>query len=105
MPSIDHARSCTHTLFLPFELQLTPTLNSFSPCSPLREANGEVAYFIGSQTNVTGTLTSSKSLAFLTAGSHGSKTERAKTLVNDREVSSGYGYGHFTASWLSVFST
>lgn len=54
---------------------------------PLRDASGALAYFIGGQTNVTGTLASSKGLGFLVGGSAGEGEEPQAHLKNGYELS------------------
>jgi len=56
---------------------------------PLRDSSGQLAYFIGGQTNVTGQLASSKGLSFLIGGpgTELNKTQAQPQVVNGTEVS------------------
>lgn len=72
-------------LILNYKLNGDPFWNLLN-LIPLRSRDGSLAYFIGSQTNVTGTLAGGK-LSFLTAGMNEEKNEEVKNLVNGREVS------------------
>lgn len=54
---------------------------------PLRDASGQIAYYIGGQTNVTGTLASSKGLGFLVGNDLDVDGEPQSHMKNGYEIS------------------
>lgn len=72
-------------LLLNYKRDGTPFFNLLS-IIPLRDATGRIVYFLGGQTNVTGTLASSKGLGFL-VGSDSSAPQPEPQMYNGYEYS------------------
>lgn len=83
--ALNAGRSCTE-LLLNYRRDGTPFFCLLS-IIPLRDREGRLVYFIGGQTNVTGTLASSKGLGFLVGSGVPTGTEPESHVKNGYEVS------------------